>query len=295
MLSACGLIYDNDHELADEKMEEILHAIQSGNKENVKALFAPAITADLDKGFEEFQKYYRGNYQALERVGGPGTSESADHGRVRKTMHTSYLLTTDIEQYCISFKWCCRDDFDKQNIGVRSIYIIRSTDCPHFQEYVYWGDGSGAEGIFVNKPYASYYVEKLIECIQESNKERFISMFVNSAIESQSDFNKNVDTLFSIYDGKYDYGNCIVDAFSTDSNKGYDISYYLLQNESPITKIDCICLRWCMESDDPSNLGAISFYYKKAEPNISMQDPFWGDGFWTSGIHILDLYNSKID
>lgn len=285
-LTSCGGFFENDDKLANQKMEEILNVIQAGNEEDLKALFSADISMNLNEGIEELRNYYKGNYQSFERVGGPNVSDSFSYGKSKKTIKTSYLVSTDVEQYCVYFRWCIEDDFDNQNIGVRSLYIIRSIDNPHFQKFVYWGDGSGSEGIYVGKPYAGTYLENLISCIYNRNQEQFISLFSKTAIASQADFMTNVNTLFTMYDGKYDYSNKHISTFSTDLNKGYDISYYLLEEGESITKIDCVCLRWCIEADNPNDLGAVSLYYKKSAPNISMEDTYWGDGNWLSGINL---------
>ena len=286
-LSSCKSFFEGDDKLANRKMEEILNVIQPGKEKELKALFSADIAMNLNEGVEELMNYYKGSYQNFERVGGPNVSDSFSYGKGKKTINTSFLVSTNIEQYCVYFKWCIEDDFDKQNIGVRSLYIIRSLDNPHFQKFVYWGDGSGSEGIYVGKPYAGTYLEDLISCTYDQNQEQFISLFSQNAIAFQADFMDNVSTLFSMYDGKYDniYKKSVT-TFSSEHTKGYDISYLLYRLEERIPYVDCICLRWCTDSEDPNNLGALSFYFKKADSNISMEDFYWGDGNWLSGIHI---------
>lgn len=288
--SGC-ILWPSDDSVCQEKMQQLIAILDTDNAEALNGAFAKNSMKQIN-GFSsqaaDLFAYYQGTSCNISEHNGLTVTDKFDHGKSSKVFNISYKVETDVAAYSLAVKWCIEDDFDKDNIGIHYIYILDSENDP-FPEYRYWGDGTGTEGIFVNKPYAGIYLENLISCIHDRNEEEFASLFSRTAIQKQQDFQTRIETLFSVYDGIYDYSNGFVAAYSADGNKGYDVSYYLLQNGEPVTEINCFCLRWCTESEDDRNIGALSFYYKKADGNLPMKEPYWGDGLWTEGIHMTEV------
>ena len=50
-----------------------------------------------------------------------------------------------MQKYYIAIRECTKDDFDNNNVGVISIYIIKSEDWD--EDYIYRGDGKWTPGI----------------------------------------------------------------------------------------------------------------------------------------------------
>lgn len=288
--SGCG-IWKSDDSICREKMQELISVLDSADAEALHGLFAQNSLEKIDGFFvraDDLFDYYQGTSCTISQHNGLTVTDKFDHGKSSKVLNVSYTIDTDVAEYSLAVKWCVEDDFDENNVGIQYIFLLNSEHNP-YPEYRYWGDGTATAGIYVNRPYAGIYLENLISCISDRDKEKFASLFSQTAILQQQDFQTNVETLFSAYDGKYDYSNSFIAEYSTESNRGYDISYYLLQYGEPVSKIDCFCLRWCTESEDPNQIGALSFSYKKADGNVSMAEPYWGDGLWTEGVHVTEV------
>lgn len=286
LLASCNVFSDNDSKLANFKATEIVEAIESRQRDKIKSLFSLTVSCDFNESINELFQYYKEEHLNIEHSGGPNVSDSFSQGNTEKMIRASYKIITEENVYSMSFTWCSEDDFNPQNIGLRSLYLIKDIDNPHYSKYVYWGDGTGAEGIFVNKPHASSYLETMMDYISIDNKERFKFSFSKSTLDSQIELDNNVDILFSAFDGIYDYSNNRVQSFSLENARGYDISYYAVRDKGKVSEIHCFCLRWCVEAKNSNDLGALSFYYKKADESLSMEEPYWADGLWTPGIHV---------
>ena len=59
--------------------------------------------------------------------------------------YIAFYLETSAQKYYIAIRECTKDDFDNNNVGVISIYIIKSDDWD--EDYIYRGDGKWTPGI----------------------------------------------------------------------------------------------------------------------------------------------------
>lgn len=120
----------------------------------MKDLFAPNAISEigedqLDEMLEEFVDYFEADSFALEMPIGPQTSERWDHGLKSKELKGPLELITDRNAYRIAIKCTACDDWDNDNIGIWSIYIIeRSMDTD--LEHPYIGDKAYRTGIYIN-------------------------------------------------------------------------------------------------------------------------------------------------
>ena len=62
-----------------------------------------------------------------------------------KIIQSAFYLETSARKYYIAIRECTKDDFDNNNVGVISIYIIKSEDWD--EDYIYRGDGKWTPGI----------------------------------------------------------------------------------------------------------------------------------------------------
>ena len=124
----------------------------------MKDLFAPNAILEigedrLDKMLEEFVDYFEANSYTLEMPIGPNTSERRDHGMKSKELNGPLEIITDKKEYRLAIKCTSCNDWDDNNIGIWSIYIIeksKDTDLEH----PYVGDKKYRTGIYfnVNRP-----------------------------------------------------------------------------------------------------------------------------------------------
>lgn len=286
-LSGCFLHYDNDDQLAMNKMTEILEVIEGGQPEDIKDLFAPAILEkdiQIDENIAKLLLYYKGSLTSIKGSGGLYVSETIVKGRKIKNFKMGYYVTTTKNEYCVAVDWCSDDYADSDNIGVHRLYVISRNDNP--DEDMYWGDAQGRIGIQVNKPYAGIYMENLLDCIRKKDKEGFKALFSAEA-QLVADIDRNIDTLYSIFDGNYDIVNSTAEYYETENSSGYCISYYALKGWDKIETTYSICLKWCVDSEE-GDIGALSFYITKTDGSIDMDmnSPYWGNGNWDNGVHM---------
>ncbi len=156
--SSCSRVFllnmsGDDRAKANERFENLLDKLESKDFEEVKALFAESAkqTEDFDEKLSILINYYKGkSYNYDDHGTGPGAAETIKSGR-RKTEYTeSYDVFTTEEAFRIFYIDIVRNDFDKDELGITSIYIIKLKNDTT-PELVYVGDGKGTPGIHIAK------------------------------------------------------------------------------------------------------------------------------------------------
>lgn len=120
----------------------------------MKNLFAPNAISEigerqLNEMLEEFVDYFEADSFALKIPIGPSTSERWDHGKKSKELSGPLEIIADKNEYRFAIKCTAYDDWDKNNIGIWSVYIIeksKDTDLEH----PYIGDKKYRSGIYMN-------------------------------------------------------------------------------------------------------------------------------------------------
>ena len=80
---------------------------------------------------------------------GVGTDYEIETGKISKIIQSAFTCETDLHKYYVAMKECTKDDFDQDNIGLLSIYIIKSEDWK--EDGTYGGDGKWTPGINIDK------------------------------------------------------------------------------------------------------------------------------------------------
>ena len=158
-ISSCGPSRINPMELkaeretANSRFENLLDKLESKDFEGVKSLFAESAkqTEDFDRKLSMLINYYKGeSYNYDDHGTGPGASETINGGRKKIEYTESYDVFTTEEVYRIFYIEIVRNDFDEDEVGITSIYIIKlKNDIT--PELVYVGDGKGTPGIHIAK------------------------------------------------------------------------------------------------------------------------------------------------
>ena len=154
LLTACStsgdtatMINTDNGEIAEKAFNQLIEAIETKKKTSIKKLFAKnAINAE--ENFEDeilkLLDFYEGkNISFTEEV--VSATYEMDKGKFKKELLCSYTVETNKQKYHIEFKLCPIDDFDADNIGILSFYIINSKNW--HGNYVYHGDGNYTPGI----------------------------------------------------------------------------------------------------------------------------------------------------
>lgn len=148
-----GWFYDSEEKIARNNIEKLAKCLSDGDSAGVKKLFAVNKVAEaekFDESLNELLDYYGGEYVSYK--GTSGSTGDYYYGRTIKILHMSYDVTTTECVYRFGMDWRIEDDYDKDNIGIWFLYVIKYDDDP-FKTYAYWGDGDDTVGINVGKTY----------------------------------------------------------------------------------------------------------------------------------------------
>ena len=151
MVSRFGrfLYNNNDHEVANSKFEEVLSAIQNKDKEHLKSLFAKNAllkVENFDDCAEKLFDYYDGNYTSYDDWGAILSSGEIKYGNKITELCPTYDIITDKGNYRATMKLISVDTNDSDNVGVWSIYFIKSENDDDLSR-AYWGDTKNTPGI----------------------------------------------------------------------------------------------------------------------------------------------------
>jgi hypothetical protein len=132
----------------------VISAIKSQDNTQLVALFSKVVqgeTSDLGENSKNFIKFIQGEIVSFSNASEAGVGIDADYeyGKMRKEMQSVFHIETSRQKYYIAIKECTRDDSDNNNVGVISIYIIKSEDWN--EDYIYRGDGKWTPGINIDQ------------------------------------------------------------------------------------------------------------------------------------------------
>lgn len=152
VFGGCGmkLFYEDDQTVAYNTFEQILYTVEQKDIESLATLFSKNVheqTNTLGMQAIEFMDFISGDIisdnSGLED--GRAAYTNFDKGKIKKEIQFSFCLKTTKNKYYIAVSKCTVDTFDKDNVGITSIYIINAEDWT--DEYVYRGDGEWTLGI----------------------------------------------------------------------------------------------------------------------------------------------------
>ena len=149
----------SDYLLSDESravvtLEVIVHAIKDNDAEALAYLFSYNLLAenpDLLDSSKEFIEFVSGEIITYSDPADNGisSSEEFEYGKIRKEIQYSVTVETTAGKYHIAILECVTDDFDQENVGVISIYIINAENWQN--DCIYRGDGNWTPGINIEK------------------------------------------------------------------------------------------------------------------------------------------------
>lgn len=155
-LTSCSV---GDYLLSDESravitLEVIAHAVNDNDAESLAYLFSSNVltdNSDLLDTSKEFIEFVGGEIITYSDPADNGISSSQEfeYGKMRKEIQYSVTVETTSGRYHIAILECVIDDFDEENVGVTSIYIINAENWQ--SDYVYRGDGHWTPGINIEK------------------------------------------------------------------------------------------------------------------------------------------------
>jgi len=143
----------NNKQIANEQLEALLEAIQSKNAQAVKELFSDnawAESGNMEKSILVLFDYFQGELVSYKSWAGPSVHATKNHGEYWKSYDCTYDFETTQDKYRLAMEIITVDTADADNIGIRSLYIIRFEDDTR-PNFAYWGDGEHTPGINIGK------------------------------------------------------------------------------------------------------------------------------------------------
>lgn len=143
----------NNNQIANEQLEALLEAIQSKNAQAVKELFSDnawAESGNMEKSILVLFDYFQGELVSYKNWAGPSVHATKNHGEYWKSYDCTYDFETTQDKYRLAMEIITVDTADADNIGIRSLYIIRFEDDTR-PNFAYWGDGEHTPGINIGK------------------------------------------------------------------------------------------------------------------------------------------------
>ena len=130
----------------------MFEVIKNKDEDALKAMFSKQALSDAD-GFDEnldaLFDYIQGDIQSWERTGtyGGNDEKNADGtGNRKRETQSTYVFTTDEQEYEIAIYEFTIDTANPDNVGVYSICIINKNDKQD-PEIRYWGNGNAGINI----------------------------------------------------------------------------------------------------------------------------------------------------
>jgi len=124
-----GSVFFSDELQADARMRRIVSAINDQDAKKLKGLFSSKALAEcdeIDSQITELFEFLDGSIVSWEQEG-ISSSERSDRGKKMKMIRPFFLITTEEESYYVSLIDFPKDTIDRQNKGLYSLMIRKTS------------------------------------------------------------------------------------------------------------------------------------------------------------------------
>jgi hypothetical protein len=139
-LSSCALlpfgdiVYDNDGQQADARMQEIADAVNSKDKAALKALFSARTVeqaTDLDQGLDYFLSFFPNGGLVWEQDSLGSDAKVDSNGNETELLEAHYKVSAEGNDYWLVFKdFTVNDAIDPDNVGLYGLGVAPWTENP---------------------------------------------------------------------------------------------------------------------------------------------------------------------
>ena len=140
---------NHNQKISNQKLEEILDAIQAKDKNKIISSFSPEAikkTDNFELSINALFDYFYGTVESYNDWGGPITETTKENGEILQILDSTYDIRTTKSEYRFTIQYVVKDTANKDNIGIHSLYIIKTAEDVTSQN-AYWGDGKHTPGI----------------------------------------------------------------------------------------------------------------------------------------------------
>ena len=144
-----GRLYNTDKQQANDQLQQIIQIAEARNTDAMRKLFSVDTidsVEDINAQIQAFFEFYEGSVVSC-TSSGPGSRAERNNNTYYKEIFTTYDVSTTAGNYRIAFLFCTIDSENAENIGIKSIYIIRAENSD--MNYAYWGDKKWMPGITI--------------------------------------------------------------------------------------------------------------------------------------------------
>lgn len=138
-LSSCSIVgsrvqmlnKDNDEGKADARLNQIIEAIKSKDKDSIKAMFSKQAlneAEDIDGRIDYLFNFVQGNIESWDTIVHGATTESINRGSRIKKSSSWYNVNTNKQKYLLFFLECVTDTDHPENVGVYMLQLIKAED-----------------------------------------------------------------------------------------------------------------------------------------------------------------------
>lgn len=143
----------DDESIANRQFEKLIDAIQTQDIDAVRALFSKNALKEaenLDESIRHLFDYFQGELVSYNNWGGPGVKAEMEYGDYQEVYDATYDFETAQDKYRLWMEIITVDTTDADNVGIRSLYIIRFEDDTR-TDFAYRGDRKHTPGINIGK------------------------------------------------------------------------------------------------------------------------------------------------
>lgn len=144
-------VFDHDAYMVKKYVKKMVNAIQCEDKDAFTELFSATAIGDSEmflNKVDELFSFIQGEIISFGSTPGVASDSDYEYGKRRTVVYASYWIETEIHRYYLAIRVCTLDTFDKNNIGIKSIYIIDADEWK--EDYEYGGDGNWTPGINID-------------------------------------------------------------------------------------------------------------------------------------------------
>jgi len=133
---------NSDETKANARLEHVIEAIKSQDKDALRAIFSKQAADDADDaddfdgGVDQLIGFIQGKIDSWEKLDGPTVFESNDHGHKKKEVSSYYQINTDKQKYFFLLRDYPVDTDHPDNVGLYMLLVVKAED----EKNIYDGD-----------------------------------------------------------------------------------------------------------------------------------------------------------
>ncbi|MDP4182424.1 MAG: DUF5104 domain-containing protein [Bacillota bacterium] len=130
---------DSDDTKANARLDQVIEAIKSNDKDALRTIFSKQAACDADDfngGVDQLVGFIQGKINSWEKLDGPTVFESNDHGHVKKEVSSYYYVNTDKQKYFFLLRDYPVDTDHPDNVGLYMLLVVKAED----EKNIYDGD-----------------------------------------------------------------------------------------------------------------------------------------------------------